>query len=105
MIKNISKLLNISSKLNKFLDLNKNLCNRRIRKNDIYDALLYKLYYTKYSTTQEKAVIKLNQFKKDKSSRQSIVKKENQLSDTFYNNLSTLLGNEIKKNTHSCLSA
>ncbi len=65
MEQNIRKLKCISEVVHKFLDSKNDLCVERDRKNDITDAVLYKLYYTKYASTQEKATIKLNKFKKD----------------------------------------
>jgi len=80
-----------------FLEKNNDICVDRTRKNNIYDAILYKLYYTKYASTQQKTVIKLNKFKKNKlkTSRQAIVKKENKLSSFFYEKLSNFLADQI----------
>jgi len=98
MIKNIEKIKQISANMNKFLLGNNNLCVKRERKNDIVDALLFRLYCTKVNTTQEKVTIKLNNFrknKKDKVSRQSLVKKEKKVSNDFYEKVSTKMMTEI----------
>ena len=99
--KSIKVLKKISNEIQKFLSKNNNLCVNRARKNDIIDAILYKLYYTELSSTQEKATIKLNKFKKkiNKSSRQSLVKKEKKLDVSFYEKLSNFLAHQINKNT------
>jgi len=101
--KTIRKLKNISSKLQQFL-INKNdLCVERSRKNNILDVILYKLFYTQFSSTQEKATIILNKFKhKDnKSSRQSLVKKEKNLDLEFYKKLSIFLSDQIDNDIFS----
>jgi hypothetical protein len=56
MNKNLNKLKFISKKINKFIISNNNICVDRNRKNNITDAILYKLYYTKNTSSQEKAV-------------------------------------------------
>ena len=84
-----SKMINIlkciSKELQIFLSNNNKLCVNRNRKNDIIDAILYKLYYTESSMTQEKATIKLNKFKTDKHkcSRQSLSKKRKEIKYIF----------------------
>ena len=75
--KMINILKSISNELQLFLAENNNLCVDRNRKNDIIDAILYKLYYTKLSATQEKVTIKLNV--------------------SFYEKLSLFLAEQIKK--------
>lgn len=102
--KSIRLLKKISNEMQKFLSNNNNLCVNRTRKNDIIDAILYKLYYTEASSTQEKATIKLNKFKNviNKSSRQSLVKKEKKLDVSFYEKLSNFLSCQINKNTDTC---
>ena len=97
--KSIKVLKKISNEIQNFLSKNNNLCVNRARKNDIIDAILYKLYYTELSSTQEKATIKLNKFKKkiNKSSRQSLVKKEKKLDVFFYEKLSNYLTHQIIK--------
>ena len=99
----IRTLKKISKELQIFLSNNNNLCVDRTRKNDIIDAILYKLYYTEISSTQEKATIKLNDFKHktNKTSRQSLVKKEKKLDVYFYEKLSNFLSDLIKKNTNT----
>ena len=96
----IRELKRISNNINSFILSNNDICVDRSRKNDILDAVLYKLYYTKNDSTQEKATIKLNTFKKKsvKSTRQSLVKKENKIDSKFYEKLSNKLANEIKRN-------
>ena len=96
----INKLKKISNEMKLFLEKNNDICVDRTRKNNIYDAILYKLYYTKYASTQQKTVIKLNKFKKNKlkTSRQAIVKKENKLSPSFYEKMSNFLADQINKN-------
>ena len=93
---------NISGELQKFLLKNNNLCTDRKRKNDIIDAILYKLYYTESSMTQEKVAIKLNSFKKNniKCSRQALVKKEQKLDISFYEKLSSFVSNQIDKHVN-----
>lgn len=97
--KMINILKSISKELQLFLAENNNLCVDRNRKNDIIDAILYKLYYTKLSATQEKVTIKLNSFKtrKNKCSRQALAKKDKKLNVSFYEKLSLFLAEQIKK--------
>ena len=98
MLKTINKFKKISKNINTFILDNNKLCVKRSRKNNINDALMYRLYYTEKNSTQEKATIKLNKFKfKNNVSRQSLVKKENKLTVKFYENLSKTLNNEINK--------
>ena len=96
----INKLKKISKEMQLFLKENNNMCVDRTRKNNIFDAILYKLYYTRYASTQQKTVIRLNQFKKNKlkTSRQAISKKENKLSSSFYEKLSNFLADQINAN-------
>lgn len=94
MNKNIRNLQNISSKINKLLLDKDNNITKRNRNNNIIDAILYKLYYTKYGSTQEKATIMLNKYKKINVSRQSLVKKEKNLTYEVYNQVANILSNE-----------
>jgi hypothetical protein len=102
MNKNLNKLKFISKEINKFIISNNNICVDRNRKNNITDAILYKLYYTKNTSSQEKAVIKLNKFKpksKLTTTRQSLIKKENKINVNIYekiaNKLNALINNNI----------
>ena len=107
MEQNIRKLKYISEVVRKFLDRKNDLCAERDRKNDITNAVLYKLYYTKYASTQEKATIKLNKFKKDNENsinfpweRQALAKKEISLrhpSTKNYRKYSTMKSQKIIK--------
>jgi len=108
--KTIDILSAMSKELRAYLKLNNSLCVDRIGKNDIIDALLYKMYYNKSNMTQQEATIKLNQlklkFKKlipgsTLSSRQSLAKKENKLDISFYNDLSSFLAKLIDKYTRT----
>ena len=56
---NIRTLKTISTIINKIIVSHNDSCVERHRKNDAVDAILYKLYYTKCNSTQEKATIKL----------------------------------------------
>lgn len=100
MYKNILQLRNMAKNIQTFLSNNNDLTVARMRKNDTTDAILYKLYYTNKCSTQEQATIKLNESKnnKNKSSRQSLVKKENKLTADFYKKLSNKIYYEINKN-------
>jgi hypothetical protein len=98
MYQNINKLISISKDINKYLLDNKNAYVERNRKTCITDAILYKLLYTKSGSTQQKATIKLNNYKKrdGKISRQALVKKEKKISADFYGKLSAKLAELIK---------
>ena len=98
MYKNIDKLISVSKDIKKFLAENNAECVDRKRKIDICDAVTYKFLYTKYNTTQEKATIKLNNLKRTNVSRQALVKKENKLTHTFYDQLAAKLMATIDKN-------
>lgn len=99
MYKNIENLKKISGEINNFLGKNNKLCVERKRNNDIYDAISYRLYYTKQCATQEKAAIMVNKYKNKncKTSRQALNKKDDKLSPEFYCDLSCKLGEVIKK--------
>ena len=98
MLKVINKLKLISNNISKYISDNNKLCVTRTRDNNIYDVVLYKLYYTKKNTTQEDATIKVNKHKNGKStSRQSLAKKEALLDVDFYKNLSEKMCAETKK--------
>ena len=82
--KNINVFKSLSKDINEYIKSQSHLCVDRKGKNDIVDALLYKLLYTQANTTQEISTIKLNILKKkykknisSMSSRQSLAKKEN----------------------------
>ena len=98
------KIILVSKNIRRFLSENNNICVKRNRKNDIIDSLLYKFYYTKSGTTQEKACITLNKFKKsiNRSSRQSLAKKEKIIPVSFYETLSETLATEINKSFNFC---
>ena len=104
--KNINVFKSLSKDINEYIKSQSHLCVDRKGKNDIVDALLYKLLYTQANTTQEISTIKLNILKKkykknisSVSSRQSLAKKENRLDVSFYNNLSKFLSKMIDKYT------
>ena len=99
--KSVRTLKAISKQMQIFLSKNNKLCVKRTRKNDIIDAILYKLYYTESSSTQSKATIKVNKFKNknNRTSRQALVKKEKQIDISFYEKLTAFLSAQINKNT------
>ena len=100
MLKLIKKLKNISNNISGYVMSNNSKCVSRKRKNNITDAVLYKLYNTQNNSTQDKSTIKVNKYaiNKQKSSRQALVKKESKLTITFYKKLAEKLNNEINKN-------
>ena len=95
--KSIRVLKYISENIKNFLDSKNELCVERSRKNNIFDAILYRLYYTKYNSTQQKATAKLNSYKKiyDRTTRQSLAKKDNNLDISLYEDLSIYLSKLI----------
>ena len=81
--KNINIFKALSKDISKYIKSQSHLCVDRKGKNDIMDALLYKLIYTQTNTTQLKSTIKLNKLKKkykknisSVSSRHSLAKKK-----------------------------
>ena len=102
MIKLIDNLKTISKGVNAFISANNDSCVSRERKNDIHDALLYKLYYSKSNTTQEDATIKVNRLtKSEPSSRQALAKKESKIPLAIYEQLSNTLHKLTKKHIYN----
>ena len=64
MIKLINKLKIVSGHMKTFVSAQNKLCVSRERKTDIFDAMLYKLYYSQNGITQEGAIKKINKYKK-----------------------------------------
>jgi len=102
--KNINTLKLISNDINDYLKDNNHKCVERENKNDIIDAIMYKMLYMKSHTTQEETTISLNKLKKkykgkEVSSRQALAKKEAKLDISFYTDLSNKIAELINKHT------
>ena len=83
--------------LDNLFQVRTNICVSRKRINDVFDGILYKLFYSNANTTQEDAVIKVNLFKTHETcSRQALVKKEDLIPVQVYVELSILLNSNIQ---------
>ena len=93
----LNKFYTISKNVRRFISSKNNTCVSRKRINDVFDAILYKLFYSNANTTQEEAVIKVNSFKIYKMcSRQALVKKEDSIPVQVYIDLSDVLNSNIQ---------
>jgi hypothetical protein len=87
----------MSKNIRRFITSNNWKCVSRKRSNDIFDGILYKLFYSSTNKTQEEARIKVNSFKTDKTcSRQALVKKEDLIPIQVYVELSDVLTSNIQ---------
>ena len=92
----LNSFYTISKNVRQFISSKNNICVSRKRINDVFDGILYKLFYSNANTTQEDAVIKVNSFKTHETcSRQALVKKEDLIPVQVYVELSILLNSNI----------
>lgn len=95
----ISTLKCISGYISDYIKSKKKLCVTRTRKNDIIDAILFRLFLTQKGTTQEEVTIQINSLKNQISTtRQALAKKEKKLNVKFYENISDILLSKIQNN-------
>jgi len=120
---NIKHIVELSKLIKNYLNENNYTYNKRVRKTNIFDGIIFKLLYGQKDASQEKITSKLNSFMNRKTaelkvSRQSYVEREKQIDISCYKGLYNIIdkfasnhiyNNNIKQvysvdGTHSNLS-
>ena len=97
----MNKLIELNQKINeKLTKLNEDNIKRK-RKTDIFDAVAFKLLYTKKNSSQPIVTAKLNNHTGRSIARSSYADRESSLGIKFYEDLYESISSYISRNCHS----
>ena len=97
----IIDILNLAKDINKYILSNTSKYTQRMRKINLFDAIIFRLLLTKKGNVQDGVTIDINKYNNEQCSRSSYADRENKLDLNFYKGIINVIDKYVKKDNNS----